>query len=688
MPLRLTDLVKRTLRRPVRRPLSAHLRCETLEDRTVPALVYQDVFDLAGVDGTVQVTATVTDDTPGQYLWEYHVENISFIPMIGSGPGIGLFIVGTDGAGSVDAGVGNLDSSVGWDEFLGVPPQDPTIAYWWNLGSGTGDILVGGSGDFSFTTPVVSIAIGAGYAYESGFGSGTFGYLAVPGQPVVFDLDVNADGDLADPVDGAANYLPGYEGTTPKVSIGSTFNSDSYQRQRMKLILEGFGTATPNITRVTFELVPAETSSHPGYASNRTHASIQAAGTQYDYSFLPNQDYFTDPANPAIITTIIPASMEQQRDGLPVGGQMQPNRTWINLYAKDYGGATQAKVTVYHTVGGVEQVNLIATLDVPKDTDNDGFADKWEVEMAARWATQYLQPAFTDAEALAKFAPQGAGGPQYTQDDEEQDPDGIGTGRDRLVSQAEVGDAHTILEEYRGYILDGGGLDGAGQNGHAGGHIRLDPARKEILLEVDRTAVLNNLPATLPAILDGAAKVFSNADRGAGIYLYYLFDELALATPTRAQNDSSEALEISRDTASARLNATPILATDFIHVLFVDKDLGNSADNRDTGALVRRGVTVSTTEMNAKYGPGNAFGVVNIPEAFMTVVAHEITHSLFERRSVGVWDDAEHVTGPLATYEAELMYQPPTKKNRELATVTILPIVQQEIKVKSNQGIV
>ncbi len=72
----------------------------------------------------------------------------------------------------------------------------------------------------------------------------------------------------------------------------------------------------------------------------------------------------------------------------------------------------------------------------------------------------------------------------------------------------------------------------------------------------------------------------------------------------------------------------------------------------------------------------------------MIVLAHELTHTLFEKVNVGDWDASEHLSGLPETYEAELMYEVSTKKNRELGTVTINKIVQQEIRVKNNQGIV
>ena len=533
----------------------------------------------------------------------------------------------------------------------------------------------------------VTLALSAGTGYTVYTPNEAF--IQIGNVDLVFDLDVNADGDLLDAVDLAKNYLPGYEGNTAKVSTGSRFNVPAYTGQHMMLVVNGIGTESVDVVNKV-EFIIVQVSADPGYTGNRTDPNLEGQGKTEDYSF--RRIGREGPIGTPSVITIErngPAPSLDMHGGA-YGGKMEATNTWVNFWCKDYGGASRLLAKIYIADANAPNGERIVTraLSVPLDDDlngGDGIADKWEIAMGARWSAQYGVAALTPLQAMQRFIP--------ADDGELPDPDGAGAlveqGKPAPNLPGETGDAHTVKEEYRGYVLDGG------SGGFGGGHIRLDPARKEILVEVDRAAVLNNVPgagndtnAKLKTILNGASGVFSHPTRGAGIYMYWLMDEDALAAPTRAQNDSSEALEISRDTASARLSATPNLATDFIHVLFVDKDLGGSADSRNSGVLVRRGSTVSTTELNTKYGPGNVMGVVNIPEAFMTVVAHEIVHMLVKLKSVGVWDDLEHVTGPLATYETELMYDSPTKKNRELATVTILPIVQQELKVKSNLGIV
>ena len=385
--------------------------------------------------------------------------------------------------------------------------------------------------------------------YDAGF-KGTATNPNSTNSGVLIELDVNNNGVLTDAVDGIANYLPGYEGTTAKLS--RTVD------QAMQVIVQGLAANT------VYKISSVNTTKYDGIASNAMasfFANYNSSATDNDFALQSGNADVADGTD---------VSVTSDANGVAK----------IEIRARDFGG--QTTIWVKNAAG-----TLLAERKLVLDSgDNDGIADKWEYEMVDRWTNQYGVAGLSLAASLNRFGPNG-------QDDEMLDPDGDRT--QRLVEQAGTGDAHTVWEEYRGYFLDGGGLDGNGQNGHAGGHIRLDPARKEILLEVDRVAVLNNVPGNgtleqkLKAILDGASKVFSNADRGAGIYLYYMFDEAAVAVPTEIQLDDGTALKNSRDTASARAAGIPNLATDFVHVLFVDKDLGYSAMTRDLKELDRRG---------------------------------------------------------------------------------------------------
>ena len=301
--------------------------------------------------------------------------------------------------------------------------------------------------------------------------------------------------------------------------------------------------------------------------------------------------------------------------------------------------------------------------------------------MAERWRSSTVSPSIQPPRLLPSSTPRiGGHSSVASRTMQKRDPDGAGP----LVAQKDSGDGHSIVEEYRGYILDGGGYDGQGLNRHTGGHIRLDPARKELLAEVDRAAVLNNVPlGGLPHILDGASKVFSNADRGAGIFMYYLYDEVNLAAPFPTDQVAPE--DTQRDALQTHRNAD--LKTDFFHVFFVDDGIGGSAQWLGDPILERRGVLFTTSGTNFWYGPGPAPWLTKMDEAFMTVLVHELTHPLIRPvRGVGVWDNLEHLTGALNS--SDLMYTPQSALNRELATVKFSVATQQEIWVKSNEQFV
>ena len=490
-------------------------------------------------------------------------------------------------------------------------------------------------------------------------------------RPIVFDLDVNNNGTLTDLVDGAANYLPGYEGGTQKLSTGSAYNTDVYQGQQMKLIVDGIGSQTAGVTKIEF--VIASVTRLPGYASNRTDTRVEGEGFDKDYAFSSINDGVMN---------------DQQKQSLTVfPDRMEPTRTVVSFYAKDYGGAAVVEARVYVNDGTGERLGRTITLKVPKDEDSDGLADKWEEQMAARWAAQYGTAPLDAPHARDLIQP--------ADDGELKDPDGAGA----LVAQKETGDGHTVLEEYRGYVLDGGGFNGQGANGHTGGHIRLDPARKEVLLEVDRAEVLNKVPGNnLTGVLDGATKVFSNADRGAGIYVYYLFDEIQLTI-------SRDDMDTSIKQRAKLVNTRNIrLMSDFVHLLVYDQgrrsadqangrppSAGALAFDRVTTTMVsQRGVAFATTDVDDQL---TSAVLPKRDEAFATAVAHEITHLLIDSRNTAGFDTHEHTTDPDNTDlpggakdRIDLMFKSSSRDNREFATVKFSELVQNELTTKTSEG--
>ncbi len=226
---------------------------------------------------------------------------------------------------------------------------------------------------------------------------------------------------------------------------------------------------------------------------------------------------------------------------------------------------------------------------------------------------------------------------------------------------------------------------------------------------MDRALVINpnNIPeAGLEGIMTGASGVFSNATRGAGIYMYWLMDEVALDLP-KEKVDTVAKLKAewkaSRDTVAARDPALPNLRTDFMHMLFVD-DIGIALNNALGGAastfgtvrdLLERGAVLAVTNLRGNQARWGLDGA-KFNELLMTTVAHEITHLLYERHD-GPFDAVEHTKDPnedgIVVDDAEdktcLMYKGvPTRGRTELANVKFFKVVQRELKVKSNQTLV
>ena len=532
----------------------------------------------------------------------------------------------------------------------------------------------------------VTLALSAGTGYTVYTPNEAF--IQIGNVDLVFDLDVNADGDLLDAVDLAKNYLPGYEGNTAKVSTGSRFNVPAYTGQHMMLVVNGIGTESVDVVNKV-EFIIVQVSADPGYTGNRTDPNLEGQGKTEDYSF--RRIGREGPIGTPSVITIErngPAPSLDMHGGA-YGGKMEATNTWVNFWCKDYGGASRLLAKIYIADANAPNGERIVTraLSVPLDDDlngGDGIADKWEIAMGARWSAQSGVAALTPLQAMQRFIP--------ADDGELPDPDGAGAlveqGKPAPNLPGETGDAHTVKEEYRGYVLDGG------SGGFGGGHIRLDPARKEILVEVDRAAVLNNVPgagndtnAKLKTILNGASGVFSNATRGAGIYMYWLMDEDALAAPTAVDLLNGTALGDTRDTVSDRpLTTVFSLANDFLHLIFVDKNLGTAALTKDSGEIHTRGSMIDATHMNTWFGPGNAHGFTKMSEAYSTTIAHELTHLLVDRANSVGWDEDEHVVGAVETYSADLMYGESLILNRELATVKITDRVQESLKIKNNQG--
>jgi hypothetical protein len=161
---------------------------------------------------------------------------------------------------------------------------------------------------------------------------------------ISFDLDVDNDGKLsakgASP-DGVFKYLPGYVFGTPSIGANGA--------QAMQIVVDGIA---PEIGHVTLRIDPCTV--FAGVCGN--------FGASYDddYSFAPGAND-RGPASPPI---------DRPGPGAPGGASRQ-------FYCKDYGGACTVTLELRLNAGGA----LIDSFDlqIPRDTDQDFMADRWEI---------------------------------------------------------------------------------------------------------------------------------------------------------------------------------------------------------------------------------------------------------------------------------------------------------------------
>ncbi len=98
---------------------------------------------------------------------------------------------------------------------------------------------------------------------------------------------------------------------------------------------------------------------------------------------------------------------------------------------------------------------------------------------------------------------------------------------------------------------------------------------------------------------------------------------------------------------------------------------------------IQRGIVFATTETDARYPAAN---YPKKDEAFSIVIAHEVTHLLIPDGTGGAFNGNEHIVAPNAD-ATELMYEPRSRANRELATVKVFHVVQTVLKTKTSEGL-
>jgi hypothetical protein len=403
------------------------------------------------------------------------------------------------------------------------------------------------------------------------------------------DLDVNNNASLYDDVDRAFYYLPGYEGKTPKISTGTTFNAPNYVGQAMQIIANGAGSYA-GIDAVQFQI--SYSTQLDGYAGNASDPTVEGSGHRDDYSF------------------------NQLADDRSEAGTVTSDWASVDFWAKDYGGAAVVQVTIQKDGRNL----LTVDLEVPIDSDSDGLADSWERAMVKEWNTQF---GASNPVSLGFYSPD--------DDDEPVDPDGSTNtdgGTDMPAAKA-AGDSFEADEEYRGFILDGG------HTGFTGGHTRLSPAFKDLLVEVDRMDGVTNMPteANLRGVMNSVGAGFEDLTDGAGVRFYYVLEETAAAH----QVFTSEADRNAWATAHRHVELGK-----FVHLSFADESTDYPTNGGLTNVSYGSYVMVKT-KYTQSTNPASPFAFL---PGLARTAAHELTHAILDAENANGFDSGEHLADP------------------------------------------
>lgn len=473
------------------------------------------------------------------------------------------------------------------------------------------------------------------------------------------DVDVNADQNPDLDV-----YLPGYN------LAGNPVGTPTTLLQNIDLLIVG----GENLTGLTVSIVAANTTSYAGFCLNSPTTGVYAAG-QRDFVLRRGG---ADGASFANLST-------------DASGIVQN----LKLRCRDYGGQTRVQVR--------KGPDILCDTTIPIDKDGDRISDVYERQQLVQWRAQYGLGAAFNVENLAFFG--------AATNRELADPDGAAGAR---VAHATVGDKTSVLEEYRSFLITGGGHNGAGAGGHAGGHIRLSAARKELLVEVDvRTAPVLPAGVTINNILNDACRAWSSTPRGCGIRVYYFLDQ----TNVTFGGAGDPWLVMPAGHAQPFMNAwvnLQRLRNRTLRQWSIHTVIGNNTPAWGIGLGSGGGYTWDTHLNHDRNGslvflvPAAAGGPVTRGMTMKTL-AHEWMHMMFSVPAGGAWVAGEHlndpdgdghrwtppagpwVGGPVAGVadpqdQAALMNQRTHALQNALGTLWIAPPTQRAIDLANNPG--
>ncbi|MCL2103908.1 MAG: hypothetical protein FWH21_02455, partial [Kiritimatiellaeota bacterium] len=307
-----------------------------------------------------------------------------------------------------------------------------------------------------------------------------------------------------------ATYLPLYDGTN--VMATYTRTNAAFHVRPVRLIADVPDTG---IKEARFRLI--DITRHPGFCGNGFGFSgVHTSSGDDDFSFA----YGSNLTNLTVAVTNSKATAE--------------------LYCKDFGGYCQA---VTQFIGSNGTVRLTVTNQIPiasnahhqDPTKRDYIADWWRQQKSNEWHTIRSSPQFMyDYPSLASFGIYG---------DAHSDGESPKLLQQHLnganLSHGSGGDGLTVWQEYRGYWVDGGKDNNQLVGGYfPGGHKRLCPFRKELLVQVavqdiaadvgDGGAVNPNFSSIwyrqIPQlVIQDAATFYLHPTHGLGIDIYWVF---------------------------------------------------------------------------------------------------------------------------------------------------------------------
>ena len=209
------------------------------------------------------------------------------------------------------------------------------------------------------------------------------------------DLDVNGDGDISDPCDGLATYMPGYELSTAKLHTGTSFENSQYAGpQSMNIIIDNL----------------------PSSMADEAHIRIVAASNGLGYcgnGSIPGESQFSHYWDFTLTGKQTTSPIQEQEATVSIAG----SKMVIPIYCHDYGGWCEVEITLKKngaTIGSPIKLTL------PQDVNGDRLADHWQIQQINDWNAQYSTSLDNTISQLQNTWPQLSG------DKEEKDPDKSG----------------------------------------------------------------------------------------------------------------------------------------------------------------------------------------------------------------------------------------------------------------------